>query len=158
MLLRKLYCSGGVFLHRYSLAMAFDSRVCKSNDGRIQSTTQDSQKVSTILHSSKKYSDPLSHTRYLYLILREAKKLFEEQPTLVDITVDQYHSLTVCGDTHGQYYDLLNIFEINGLPGDNNMYLFNGDFVDRGMEFICLNPSIGAHLKSMQAAFLLKLL
>eukprot|EP00245_Coleochaete_scutata_P007829 TRINITY_DN2360_c0_g1_i1.p1 TRINITY_DN2360_c0_g1~~TRINITY_DN2360_c0_g1_i1.p1 ORF type:complete len:506 (-),score=107.70 TRINITY_DN2360_c0_g1_i1:133-1590(-) len=72
------------------------------------------------------------HKRYAFQILMQVREILRATPTLVDITVPDGGHFTVCGDIHGQFYDLLRIFDLNGLPSDENPYLFNGDFVDRG--------------------------
>ncbi|BET00288.1 Hypothetical protein NTJ_13104 [Nesidiocoris tenuis] len=72
------------------------------------------------------------HRRYAYKILRDVYDYFQMQPSLVDVTIGADEKFTICGDIHGQFYDLMNIFELNGLPSETNPYLFNGDFVDRG--------------------------
>ena len=56
----------------------------------------------------------------------QAAALFKSLPSLVDIAIPDDAHFTVCGDVHGQYYDLVNIFELNGMPSETNPFLFNG--------------------------------
>lgn len=72
------------------------------------------------------------HKRYVSQLACAMREYFETQKSLIDITIPDDQEFSVCGDVHGQFYDLLNIFEINGDPAEDNPYLFNGDFVDRG--------------------------
>ena len=57
----------------------------------------------------------------------QAQQRLKSLPSLVDVPVAEGNCITVCGDVHGQYYDLLNIFELNGMPSEDNPYLFNGE-------------------------------
>ena len=78
---------------------------------------------------------PLSVEEIKYLC-NTAREIFMEQPVLLEIS----SPLNVCGDTHGQFSDLLRLFDFGGTPPKTN-YLFMGDYVDRGknsIETICL--------------------
>jgi serine/threonine-protein phosphatase 5 len=72
------------------------------------------------------------HRKYVFQIILAVKDLVYNEPTMVETQIEPGHKLTVCGDTHGQYFDLLEIFRLNGFPSATHHYLFNGDFVDRG--------------------------
>ncbi|KAH8245782.1 hypothetical protein KR026_003846, partial [Drosophila bipectinata] len=69
-----------------------------------------------------------------YLPENELKKLCD---MVCDILIEETNILpvstpvTVCGDIHGQFYDLEQLFRTGGQVPDTN-YIFMGDFVDRG--------------------------
>ncbi|KAF3211476.1 hypothetical protein TWF106_010198 [Orbilia oligospora] len=72
------------------------------------------------------------HKKYVFRIILKCKEIFCAEPTMPEVTVEKGNKLTICGDTHGQYFDLMEIFNKNGYPSESHAYLFNGDFVDRG--------------------------
>ncbi|KAG0749851.1 hypothetical protein G6F57_003190 [Rhizopus arrhizus] len=62
-------------------------------------------------------------------ICRAAMDIFLSQPSLLELSPP----VKVVGDTHGQYTDLIRLFEMGGFPPTSN-YLFLGDYVDRGKQ------------------------
>lgn len=58
-----------------------------------------------------------------------ARELFLSQPALLELSAP----VKIVGDVHGQYTDLIRLFEMCGFPPASN-YLFLGDYVDRGKQ------------------------
>lgn len=86
--------------------------------------------------------------KHVFAILAKVHQLLREEQSMVEIMLphssldsparddelllEKGKKITVVGDTHGQFFDVLNLFDKFGHVSDDHIYLFNGDFVDRG--------------------------
>ena len=62
-------------------------------------------------------------------ICQSVREIFLTQPALLELSAP----VKIVGDVHGQYTDLIRMFEMCGFPPDSN-FLFLGDYVDRGKQ------------------------
>ena len=77
--------------------------------------------------SGTKVSPVVVPQKDVQLLLRKMKEIFLSQPMMLELTAP----IKIVGDIHGQYSDLLRMFEECGWPNDVR-YLLLGDYVDRG--------------------------
>ncbi|KAF8894057.1 phosphoprotein phosphatase [Infundibulicybe gibba] len=70
--------------------------------------------------------------RYVWEIVLGAHRYFSQEESLVDVSLEDGVTCDVIGDVHGQFYDMLNLFNLTGKPTEKHYLLMNGDLVDRG--------------------------
>lgn len=64
-------------------------------------------------------------------LCRRVKALLFEESNVQPVQAP----VTICGDVHGQFYDLLKLLELGG-PVSKERYVFLGDYVDRGFNSV----------------------
>ena len=82
------------------------------------------------------YNETLITEQEIKVLVSKAKEVLSKEENVIQVQAP----VTICGDIHGQYHDLLELFKIGGRCPDTN-YLFMGDYVDRGnhsVETLCL--------------------
>jgi len=86
------------------------------------------------------------------MVCLRARDILLQQPMLLELSAP----LKVVGDIHGQFHDMLRVFECAGLPPDSN-YLFLGDYVDRGKQSVeCATMILAYKIKYPENFFCLR--
>lgn len=84
--------------------------------------------VSLLRSAHKKQTNPPPYFGVLFFcFFLQAKEILTKESNVQEVRCP----VTVCGDVHGQFHDLMELFKIGGKSPDTN-YLFMGDYVDRG--------------------------
>lgn len=93
-------------------------------------TTDDALKLIAELRNEKMLKQDV-----VSRMINKIREIHELLPNIVYISRPKTGNfIKVVGDTHGQFQDLLYIFDKFGNPSSENPYLFNGDYVDRGSQ------------------------
>lgn len=97
---------------------------------------QREKKPKSVSQVVKQNAMPKLPESHVLTICNFMKEVFANENVLLKLSAP----ITIAGDTHGQFTDLLRLFEVGGYP-PSTTYLFLGDYVDRGkfsVESICL--------------------
>ena len=85
-------------------------------------------------------------------VVDKAYEILKKEDSMLKISAPLY----ICGDIHGQYYDLLRVFDILDYP-PKSTFLFLGDYVDRGKQSLeCLLLLLCLKIKYPSKIFLLR--
>merc|ERR1719401_70393 len=86
------------------------------------------------------------------MVLMRSREVLMNQPMLLELSAP----IKLVGDVHGQFYDMLRLFEYRGFPPASN-YLFLGDYVDRGKQSVeCTVMALAYKIKYPENFFLLR--
>ena len=88
----------------------------------------------------------------LKFLCTKSMEIFMQESSFLELTAP----IIICGDIHGQYRDLIRLFDFGGSP-QKKQYLFLGDYVDRGKNSIeCIALLLAYKVKYPKSIYLLR--